>query len=130
MYGIILIQGWMAPYISSPGLRVALTRWLSGSTNPRLGFLHRAGQYRSGGPPFSSPFVGVADVWNNYDPGRGPYYIRNILPGWRWLIHVGCMAGTTPSVSTFNTNCRKLSALWHGFRRWAELESANRMRGS
>ena len=34
-----------------------------------LEFPHRAGRYRPGGSPFSSPVVGVAAIWNNFRSG-------------------------------------------------------------
>ena len=36
-----------------------------GSTNPRLGFPHRAGQYRPGGASFRPRVVGVVDLWED-----------------------------------------------------------------
>ena len=34
----------------------------AGSTNPRLGFPHRAGRYWPGGQPFRPQYVGAVDV--------------------------------------------------------------------
>ena len=50
--------------IADPGMgpypaRVALD---AGSTNPRLGFPHRAGRYWPGGQPFRPQYVGAVDV--------------------------------------------------------------------
>ena len=62
-FAVFVIHG----RISDPGMgsyppRVCLAL---PSTNPRLGFPHRAGPYRPGGPPFTSPVCGVVDVWKD-----------------------------------------------------------------
>ena len=74
-----LIRGWQ--YVH-PGWR-----WLHEpqpiSNQPvGLGFLHLAGRYRPGGPPFTSPICWSCRCMEiflirGWDP---------ILPGWRWLV--------------------------------------------
>ena len=45
----------------------------AGSTNPRLGFPYRAGRYRPGRPPFSSPVGCIFEMYGRIsDPGMGP----------------------------------------------------------
>ena len=43
-----------------------------GSMNPRLGFLHRAGRYRSRVNNVRPQYIGVVDVSNNLLSGEGP----------------------------------------------------------
>ena len=61
MYGRIMIRGW--------DLILSGWRWLY---EPRDGAPHRAGQYRPGGPPFSSPVCRNCRFMEGFCPGMGP----------------------------------------------------------
>ena len=66
-----LIRGW---YFIFPGWHRLHEPEPVSNQPVGLGLQPRTGRYRPGGPPFSSPGVGVVDTWKNFCSGDGTVY--------------------------------------------------------